>query len=659
MATGETPSYETVVLAEPPAKETAREDCAASSSVVTADRTPRAGESVTQLLSEQSGAVVTRLGGMGATATVSLRGSTANQVSVYLDGVPLNSATGGGVDLGALPLADVERIEIYRGMSPVGFGASAIGGVVSITTAVPKNNRAEVEVGGGSFGTYHGSVRGALALGRLRIYRSVHVLTSNGDFSYLDTAGNLDTGRNPASADDHIAQRRNNDLRQVDGMLRAVVDLSNDRHLTVSALFFDRAQGLPGSASIAHPVARLTTLRSTGIIGYQSGAAFGPGGKLRATLYGNYDYSHLADPAPDLAMSSTDARDRTYAFGATSVGRAVARPWLVLSGILDLRYDRFSPSDTGASGSPGTRWFGAAGLESDFWVQALGLDVVPSFRIEVAREETSGRNNFDRLLPTSPPTSHVLPIARLALVKEICPWLSLRMNGGRYARLPSLVELYGNTGYLVGNVGLRPESGINADFGPRVSWEGDSGRLLWTTAGFVSLVDDLIQYRYGNGRARPANLGSARIVGVESDARLELGRHLRAVLSATFTDARDTASVESAHGKQLPFRPRYRFYLRPEWRAVQIASRIALGIYADCDVTAGNYSDSTNLVRVPGRALFGAGVYADLPGGFKVRASGRNLANSHIYDISNYPLPGRELYLTLGWSAQSKPQNED
>jgi iron complex outermembrane receptor protein len=252
-----------------------------------------------------------------------------------------------------------------------------------------------------------------------------------------------------------------------------------------------------------------------------------------------------------------------------------------------------------------------------------------------------------------------LPIARLALVKEICRWLSLRANGGRYARLPSLIELYGNTGYLVGNVGLRPESGINADFGPRVSWEGDSGRLLWSTAGFVSLVDDLIQYRIGNGRARPENLGSARILGIESDARLELGRHLRAVVSATFTDARDTSTVESAHGKQLPFRPRYRFYARPEWRVVQIASRTALGIYADCDVTASNYLDSANIVPVPGRVLFGAGVYADFPGGFSVRASGRNLANSHIYDISNYPLPGREFYLTLGWSAPSNQQNKD
>ena len=53
--------------------------------------------------------------------------------------------------------------------------------------------------------------------------------------------------------------------------------------------------------------------------------------------------------------------------------------------------------------------------------------------------------------------------------------------------------------------------------------------------------------------------------------------------------------------------------------------------------------------------LFGAGAYADLPAGFSIRATAQNLANSAIYDISNYPLPGRELYVTLAWTL-SKPR---
>ena len=641
--------YQTVVVAAP---EGPRADRAASATVITTDRTPRAAESVTRILSEQSGATVTRLGGMGATATVSLRGSTANQVSVYLDGVPLNSAVGGGVDLASLPMADVERIEIYRGMSPMSFGASAIGGVVSISTAVPTTHRAEIELGGGSFGTAYAAARGAWAGQRVRVYGGLHALTSDGDFAYVDTQN---TTLN--HTDDHAARRRNNDLHQVDGMLRSVLEVSDDHRLSASLLFFDRAQGLPGAASLAHPTARLGTLRTTGILGYESRAAFGPGGKLRITLYGNRELSHLEDRNADVSVSPTDARDRTHTGGGTTTWRWVPGSWLVLSGIIDARYDRFSPSDAESSGSPGTRLFGAAGLESDFWVQALALDVVPSFRLELAREKTSGRDDFNHFLSTSAATNHVLPIVRLALVERLTPWLSLRANAGRYARLPSLIELYGNTGYLQGNSQLKSESGINGDFGPQVSWTRGGSRVQWTTAAFASVVEDLIQYQYGNGHARPENMGSARILGVESEATLELGPHLRTVIAATLTDARDTSSIDDQHGRQLPFRPRYHVFFRPEWRAVHVSAGTTLGLYAEADATAGNFLDPANIVHAPARILLGAGVYADLPGGFSVRMSAQNLADSRVYDINNYPLPSREMYLSVAWAGQNPEAN--
>jgi iron complex outermembrane receptor protein len=640
------PVYETVVVADTTAPTSAREDHAASATaVVIADRTPRAAESVTQILSEQAGAVVTRLGGLGSTATLSLRGSTANQVSVYVDGAPLNTVTGGGVDLGAIPVGDVERIEIYRGMSPIAFGASAIGGVVSISTAVPTESRAVFDVGGGSFGTYYGGARGAWSQGRLHVYGGVHAMASNGDFPYTDPGTT-----NLTTADDKNARRRNNDLQQVDGMVRAVADFPEGRRVSAGLLFFGRAQGLPGEASLAHPVARLGTTRATAILGYESRQALGPGGRAKATVYGNYDLSHFDDPNRDINSISTDAHDRTYTLGGTTTWRHVACPWLILSGLFDARFDRFSPSDTDVSGSPGTRLFGATGLESDFWIERIRTDVIPSIRIEMAREKTSGRNDFYKFLSTSEPVHHVLPIARLALIKEVTGWLSLRANGGRYARLPSLIELYGNTGLLLGNPTLKPERGINADVGTVVAWKNGSSRVSWSTSAFVSFIDDLIQYQYGSGHARPRNLGSARILGVESEATLEFGRHFRATIAGTLSDPRNTSVIESQHDRQLPFRPRYRAYVRPEWRAVRLTSQTSFGFYVDGDATGSNYLVPANSTAAPARVLFGAGVYAELTAGFSIRCTAQNLANSPVYDISNYPLPGRELYVSVAWS---------
>src|SRR5439155_8855741 len=153
--TAEAQTYETVVVAPRPAQQPL-EDEAASASVITSDRTPRSGETLPQLLSELPGVSVTRLGGLGAMATLSLRGSAPNQVAVYVDGVPLNSATWGSVDIGSLPVADIERIEVYRGMSPTSFGGSAMGGIVSLTSRAPNATGSAAYAGGGVFGTGFG-----------------------------------------------------------------------------------------------------------------------------------------------------------------------------------------------------------------------------------------------------------------------------------------------------------------------------------------------------------------------------------------------------------------------------------------------------------------------------------------------------------------------
>jgi hypothetical protein len=488
------------------------------------------------------------------------------------------------------------------------------------------------------------------------VYTGVHALTSAGDFSYLDNQNtNLTTANNA------WVVRRDNDLHQIDGIAKAVIDIGDSRQLATSFAFFDRHQGLPGIGSLADPHARLGTSRATGIVSYESGHDIGSASHLRALVYGNYTLTHFYDPDRQINASQTDAHDRTTTFGSTVDWRRMAKSWLFLSGVLDGRYDRFSPSDSLGSvpsGAPATRLFSAAGLESDFWIQSLTLDVIASIRVEAAREETSGRDFFGNFLATSTPVSHVLPIARLSLVKEVAPWASLRANAGRYARLPSTIELYGNTGYLQGNPLLKPESGLNADAGPVLSWSNVTSKLSWSTDAFMSLVTDLIQYRYGNGRARAQNIGGARILGVESSATLEFGDHARLLASGTFTDSKDTSAIVSENGRQLPLRPRYRFYARPEWRAIRVASQVTVGVYADVDITAGNYTDPTNIHPVAARQLFGAGVYADLPENLCVRASGWNLANEQINDLAGYPLPGREMYLTLAWSSANNKNKE-
>src|SRR5665213_713334 len=94
-----------------------------------------------------------------AQADVSIRGSTAEQVLILIDGVRMSDVQSAhyALDLG-IPLSAIERIEIMRGPGSALYGPNAIGGVINIVTrdgsgGDAANSGAEASVYGGTFGT--------------------------------------------------------------------------------------------------------------------------------------------------------------------------------------------------------------------------------------------------------------------------------------------------------------------------------------------------------------------------------------------------------------------------------------------------------------------------------------------------------------------------
>lgn len=302
---------ETIVVVDPLGPRP-REDEAASASVITADRAPRSAETMADLLDAVPGVAVSRLGGVAAPALVSLRGSTWEQVSVYLDGVNLNLASGGGVDLSTLPISDVARVEIYRGVTPIGYGGSAIGGVVAVETRRPEATGATLELGGGSFGTWLGGATAALVGDVHGIYVGLHALRSAGDFAFVDDRG---TAFDPG--DDETVARRNNRSREIDSAVRGYLTLPGDREVSVLVLGFARDQGLPGYPKFATMQSRLTTERGVATLAYRSrdeaGASLGfDRGRVRLivsadNLTGAREIDLLAYPLPDRALYFTVA----------------------------------------------------------------------------------------------------------------------------------------------------------------------------------------------------------------------------------------------------------------------------------------------------------------------------------------------------------------
>ena len=92
-----------------------------------------------------------------ALVDVGMRGSTFEQVLVLVDGVRVSDAQTGHFDLNlAVPLDQVERIEVLRGAASAVHGSDAVGGGINIVTGRGAGTRARLQ--GGSFGTVDAGV---------------------------------------------------------------------------------------------------------------------------------------------------------------------------------------------------------------------------------------------------------------------------------------------------------------------------------------------------------------------------------------------------------------------------------------------------------------------------------------------------------------------
>ena len=110
-------------------------DVVADVSIVDREQIERSGANgLADVLSRVPGITVTRNGGPASTTSVYLRGAETRFTAVFVDGVRVDSQSTGGATWNAIPLAQVERIEVLRGPAAAIYGSDALAGVIQIFT---------------------------------------------------------------------------------------------------------------------------------------------------------------------------------------------------------------------------------------------------------------------------------------------------------------------------------------------------------------------------------------------------------------------------------------------------------------------------------------------------------------------------------------------
>ena len=557
-------------------------------SVVETERAQRESADLGDVLRRTQGVGLQRSGGLGSSTRFSLNGMTDDQVRFFLDGVPLEFA--GYLGIAVIPVNLIERVELYRGVVPVRFGADALGGAVNLVTDdAAARTRAGASYQGGSFGTNRFT-----AQLRHRFDDTPFVVGANAFYDYADNDYAIDVEvPNALGRLEPARVYRFNDAYRALGasveggvvgvpwahrlLLRAyATDSSKEQqHNLVMTVPYgevessERVQGATLRYDAPYdPVAGLS-LNLLGAyarrsIGFEDASRwvydwFGQRileriepGELDAAAdttfvehrtLGRLGLGYLPAPEHELRVVSTIQRTSRSGENALYQSDVFLDPARAEQGLLTL----------------------VSGLEYQLeaWLERLeNVAFVKHYYYALTAEQglDFGRapigEGFGRL-----ERDLGLVGAGDALRIRLTPWAQAKASYERAVRLPPSEQVFGDGRLTLANYELEPEVSHNVNVGVSLTdlWLGEHA-LRGELNGFLRDTDELIQgLPLGTDRLQFHNVWSSRALGLEAVAGwTSPGNFLWLDANATWVDLRNTSSqgpFADFDGDRVPNRP--------------------------------------------------------------------------------------------------------
>ena len=590
---------------------------AAQSTVVDTARFAGEGRTVAELLATAPGVTVHQTG-PGQLAQFSLRGATADQSLILLDGIPLQGPGGGAVDLATLPAALLSKLIVSRGVLGAQLGAGALGGAVEVIPLVaqPPGRRYGVQLAGGSFGTAQLAADVSATSAKAGVWSAgVQVDRTAGDFPYARQL-------TPTAGGDYFAASRDNsDSTRASALVRGAVPVgASELDLLFQASA--GARGLPGAVGQFTPSAREGD--QSGLFGARVRTLFGDAllttrAWVRGSLIQLEGLGIGVTSCEGPAASPTCAPHRSHTLGA----RAEAELGLPVGAGHFVTASLSSGAEWVAGDYTGIhrRGIGSLALADDWSVGQGALSVHPALRLDLVGSD----------LGLSPGLGAVLRPFRGSALEP----LEFKAGAGASFRPPSFSELYLDQGATLPNPELQPERAVSLDGG--AAWRGE--QLTVAGSVFWSRYRNLIIYQQDfSQRVKPLNNGAARIAGAELQVLAKLPLEITAELAYSLIDAVNEQASLTQVGQKLPYRPPHRIFARLARHGDRVeaffqgnlTSAMARNLYGTADLPAQLRLDAGAGVR-----LFAA-VWLDL--------EVRNLLDDRTQqDLFSYPLPGISL----------------
>ncbi len=617
-----------------------------------------ANASVAEALATSAGATVRSLGGLGAFSSISVRGASPGHTAVLVDGVPLARLAQVTADLGRFTLASFGEVELYRGAVPIELGGAGVGGAVNLVTRLGRGEHGErvhASIGGGSYGARHAQVHYGDDHGSVLSSTTIGYQGATGDYTFF-----TDNGTPLNRNDDTTLTRRNNHFDQIDAATRVGAGDNERWAAGVRALW--KKQGLPGSIAQPAEAADISTLD---LIADGRGDLMIGGARARQLGYLLVETQSLRDPMAELGLGTQDRGYLTLAGGVSSTWKRMLGDNRGTAGV-ELRGERFTDANRDGSRADlvGTRAGGALAVALDLNLTPA-LVVTPAVRVDLSRTAPTPMTAGPDAFADQATRWDTVPSPRLTARAGIGDDLAFKTSAGWYVRLPTLLELFGDRGLIVGSPDLAPERGPTMDFGlvyAPAEAHGPFDKLFVEAVAFGSRARDTIALISTAGFvARAENVGATQSYGGEFVGSVRIAKIGSIALSYTRLVTEQHTIDPSFANKAVPRTPGHQLYARADKHF------LGMDLWLDVAAQSTSFLDRANFARVPGRALYGLGLRSPLARSFALVATCENLLDTRVVelpadrpidvptpmalsDVAGFPLPGRSTYLTLEWT---------
>lgn len=539
-------------------------------------------KNLAQALTNLTSVNVSDYGGPGGLKTIRMRGLTAAQVLVMIDGRPVNSPRDGEIDLSTIPLDNIARIEVLHGPASSIYGSQAMGGVVNIITKSPPKEKQKTEVYSsfGTFRTYTERMSQGAKIGKLGYLISGEYQSSEGF-------------------------RANSMFNQKGFNAKFDYELNSSNNFIVNSGFNKSRSGTPGQASNPDLDDKQVWLKNFIDFTWRFKPNVTTG--LLTRVYNNYDRlefientaGSIYDTADSKAVHTTTVRGYDF-----QLDKQLCDIYQAVAG-----FNYVTNINNSTSTAKHKYTVRAGYLENIF-------DLFDRLNINVGIRFDDYSNFGSELNPSFS--------AAYAFTKNN------KLHGliSRSFRAPTFNDLYWpDEGWAKGNPDLSPEKGMTYELGFDTQINKN---ILCSITYYRNKFKNLINWAENNGIWQPMNVNSALIDGIEFGSKIFTVCNMQFDLNYTFLMARD----KDTH-KYLVYQPRNKVDAALKYKDAKGLEVSFKGQYTDK-----RFFDTTNTSTVKKFFVFGLSVSKKINDMLTFYTSIDNIFNRKYQVLQDYPMPG-------------------